>query len=166
MCVHEQVSNWVLVCACMFVYVFMSVSVCVHVFVSVCVCVHVRCLRLCVCVSVCVSTCVCVLYLCVCFFEPSWTGKWLCSCCHLQTEDSNISARSLTFHTHSAPTWTWLTTAQCTHLSTVCSDLDTTVEWQTNGPFTIEPLDAFIKFRASCQFTATFRPEVGVLSYF
>ncbi|KAK7113832.1 cilia- and flagella-associated protein 65-like isoform X2 [Littorina saxatilis] len=42
-------------------------------------------------------------------------------------------------------------------------DLDTTVEWQTKGPFTIEPSDAFIKFRASFQFTATFRPEIATV---
>ena len=162
MCVHEQVSNWVLVCACMCFYMFMLVSGYVHV----CLCPHV----LFVFVSVCVFPHVCVFCMCVCVSLS--LAELVNDCVHviiykLRTATSALRrTRSLTFRTHSAPTWTWLTTARCMHLSTVCSDLDTTVEWQTTGPFTIEPLDAFIKFRASCEFTATFRPEVGVLSYF
>lgn len=40
-------------------------------------------------------------------------------------------------------------------------DLDTFVDWQTEGPFTIEPAEAFIKFCSSYQFTATFKPEIA-----
>ncbi|XP_076448439.1 cilia- and flagella-associated protein 65-like [Babylonia areolata] len=42
-------------------------------------------------------------------------------------------------------------------------DLDTTVEWKTKEPFTIEPSEAFLKYRATCQFTATFIPEMATV---
>ncbi|KAK7484650.1 hypothetical protein BaRGS_00024058, partial [Batillaria attramentaria] len=42
-------------------------------------------------------------------------------------------------------------------------DLDTTVEWLTQAPFSIEPSEAFIKYRASCQFRGTFRPEMATV---
>ncbi|XP_025115261.1 cilia- and flagella-associated protein 65-like isoform X2 [Pomacea canaliculata] len=42
-------------------------------------------------------------------------------------------------------------------------DVDTMVQWETTGPFTIEPTEAFVKYRSCCQFTATFHPEAATV---
>ncbi|XP_050388962.1 cilia- and flagella-associated protein 65 [Patella vulgata] len=42
-------------------------------------------------------------------------------------------------------------------------DTDTTIKWEVISPFTIEPSEADLKYKSSCKFKATFRPEAATV---